>query len=94
MPRKLREKAARNTENASGRRMGNSHKRREELETVYRDCCERKVRKENMETKTTITMVNVTPDDRNAKRRTTTCPTDEGALVRHTVYDIGAILIT
>ena len=46
--------------------MENNSERQKELETVDRERSERKVTKE----KTTVTMANLTPDDRDARRRT------------------------
>ena len=46
-------------------------KQKKEFETVDRERNERKVRKEKTTKNTTVTVANFTPDDRDAKRRTT-----------------------
>ena len=49
--------------------MENNNTRLKEVETVYREHSERKARKERTKKKTTVTIANVTPDDRDARRR-------------------------
>ena len=51
-------------------RMENNRRRQKELETDDRERSERKVRKEKKKKKTMVTMANLTPDDRDAKRKT------------------------
>ena len=50
--------------------MENNSNREKELETVDRERCERKMRKEKTKKNVMITTTNLIPDDRYAKRRT------------------------
>ena len=48
--------------------MENNNKRLKEFEAVFREYSVRKARKERTKKKTTVTIANLTPDDRDAKR--------------------------